>query len=47
MVVMVGGVRNGITEEDSCQDLNLGIAAMWVITMGLWGRRGGSLDHEA
>ena len=42
-----GGVGNGVTEEDLCQDLNEGAAAMLVLTTQFWEHRGGSLDHVA
>ena len=39
----MGGVRNGVAEEDSHQDLNPVMAAMRVGTTWFWGPRGGSL----
>ena len=32
----MGGVRNGVAEEDLCQDLNPGAAAMGVPAMWFW-----------
>ena len=38
-----GGVGNGVEEEDLCQDLSPGMAAMWGLTKWFWG----SFNHTA
>ena len=43
----MGGVGNGLAEEDLHWDLNPGAAAMWVGTMRFWGQRGGPFNHAA
>ena len=35
----MGGVGNGVMEEDSCWDLNPGVAAMWGLNPVVWEQR--------